>query len=62
MCTKYIIADVQEMARARECDCPLNNMWNSAVIDFGCVGFRLLLIKFKFSRVKVSLEVEYGPQ
>ena len=30
----------------------LNDVWYSAVIDFGCVSSRILWIKFKFSRVK----------
>ena len=30
----------------------LNDVWHSAAIDFGCVGSRILLIKFKFSRLK----------
>ena len=39
----------------------LNNVWHSAVIDFGCVNFRILWIKFKFSWVKVCVVVGYGP-
>ena len=39
----------------------LNNVWHSAVVDLGCVSSRILLIKFKFSKVKVCLVVEYGP-
>ena len=38
----------------------LNDVWHSAVIDFGCVSCRILWIKFKFSRVKVCAVVEYG--
>ena len=46
-----IIVGVQEMERAREgVAVLLNDVWHSAVIDFGCIGSR---IKFKFSRVKV---------
>ena len=40
---------------------PLNDMWHSAVIDFGCVSSRILWIKFKFSRVKVCVVVGYCP-
>ena len=29
--------------------------------DFGCVSSRILWIKFKFSRVKVCVEVGYDP-
>ena len=36
-------------------------MYSSAVIDFGCVSSRILWIKLKFSRVKVCVVVEYGP-
>ena len=39
----------------------LNNVWHSAVIDFGCVRSRIPWIKFKFSMVKVCVVVEYGP-
>ena len=47
------IASFQEMERAREgVAILLNNVWDSAVIDFGCVSSRILWIKFKFSRVK----------
>ena len=49
-----IIADVQEMERAREgVEVLLNDVWHNAVRDFGCVSSRILWIKFKFSRVKV---------
>ena len=33
----------------------LNDVWQSVVIDFGCVSSRILWIKFKFSRVKVCV-------
>ena len=35
-------------------------MKDSAVIDFGCVSSRIFWIKFRFSRVKICLVVEYG--
>ena len=38
----------------------LNDVWHSAVIDFGCVISRILWIKFKFSWVKVCVVVGYG--
>ena len=57
-----IIADVQEMERAREgVAILLNDVWHSAVVDFGFVDSRILWIKFKFSRVKVCVVVGYGP-
>ena len=50
------------MERAREgVAILLNDAWHSAVIDFGCVSSRILWIKFKFSRVKVCVVLEYGP-
>ena len=53
-----IIAGVQEMERDREgVAILLNDVWCSAVIDYGCVSSRILWIKFKFSRVKVYLVV-----
>ena len=39
----------------------LNDVWHSAVVDFGCVNSRILWIKFEFSRVKVCVIVGYGP-
>ena len=42
------------MERAREgVAVLLNDVWNIAVVDFGCVSARILCIKFKLSRVKV---------
>ena len=56
-----IIADVQDMERAREgVAILLNDVLHNAVIDFGCVSSRILWIKFKFSRVKVCVVVAYG--
>ena len=50
------------MERAREAVAILlNDVWHSAVVDFGCVSSRILQIKFKFSRVKVCVVVWYGP-
>ena len=52
-----IIAGVQEMKRAREeAGILLNDVWQRAVIDFGCVSSRVFCIKFKFSRVKVCVK------
>ena len=39
----------------------LNDEWDSAVIDFGCVSSRILWIKFRFSKVNVCVVVGYGP-
>ena len=39
----------------------LNDVWHSAVADFGCVSSRILWIKLKFSRVKVCVVVGYDP-
>ena len=50
------------MERAREgMAILLNDVWHSAVIDFGCVSSRIPRIKFKISGVKVCLVVRYGP-
>ena len=57
-----IIAGVQEMERAREVlAILLNDVWHSAVVEFGCVSSRILWIKFTFSRVKVYVVVGHGP-
>ena len=48
------------MERAREgMAILLNDLWHSAVIDFGCVSSRIFWIKFKFSRIKVCMVVGY---
>ena len=39
----------------------LNDVWHSAVVKSGYVSSRILLIKFKFSRVIVCVMVGYGP-
>ena len=58
----FTFAGVQEMERAREgVTILLNDIWHSAVIDFGCVISRILWIKFKFLRVKVCVVMQYGP-
>ena len=50
------------MERAKEgAGVLLNDVWHSVVIDFGCVSSRIMLIKFKFSRVKVCVVAGYGP-
>ena len=38
----------------------MNDVWHSAVIDFGCVSSRILWIKFNFSSVKVCVVVGWG--
>ena len=38
----------------------LNDVWHSAVIYFELVSSRIILIKFKFSRVKVGEVVGYS--
>ena len=43
-----IIGNVQEMERAREgVTILLNDLWHSAVVEFGCVSSRILWIKFQ---------------
>ena len=57
-----IIAGVRKMERAREgMAIILNDVWHSAVVDFGCVISRILWIKSKFYRVKVCVVVGYAP-
>ena len=57
-----INAGVQEMESARAgVTILLNDVWYNAVIDFGIVSSRIMLIKFKFSRVKVCVVAGYGP-
>ena len=56
-----IFDSVKEMERAREgVAVLLNDIWHSAVVKSGCVIFRILWIKYKFSRVKVCVVVGYG--
>ena len=52
-----IFAGVQEMERDRE---RVAVLLNSAVVKYGCVGSRILWIKFKL-RVIVCVVVGYGP-
>ena len=57
-----IIVGVQEMEKTTEgVGIWLKNVWHNTVTDFGCVSYRVLWIKFRFSRVKVSMVEEYGP-
>ena len=57
-----IFAGFHEMERAREAvDLLLNYVWHSRVVNCGSVSFRILLIKFKFSRFKICVAVGYGP-
>ena len=37
----------------------LSDVCHNAVIDFGCVSFKILWIKFKFCKVKVCVVVRY---
>ena len=56
------IAGVQEIEGAREgVAILLNDVWHRSGTDFGCVSFRTLWAKFKFSRVKVFMVVVNGP-
>ena len=58
----YIIAGFQDVERTGEgVSVLLNDVWHSAVIDFGSVISQILWIKFKYSRVKARVVVEYGP-
>ena len=39
----------------------MKDEWHNAVIDFRCIIFRTIWIKFKFSRLKMCVGVVYGP-
>ena len=39
----------------------LEKGWHREEIDFGCISSRILLIKFKLSRIKVCVVVGYSP-
>ena len=55
---KGIFADIQEVQRVREGVAVwMNDVWHSAVTDFGCVSSKTLRVKFKFSRFKVCVGV-----
>ena len=57
-----IFACVQEKERAREgAAALLNDVWHSAVVKSEFISYRILWIKFKFTRVKVCVVVGYGP-
>ena len=56
-----IIVGVQKMERAREgVAILLDDVLHSAVTELGCVSYRIVWIKFKFSRVKVCVVVGYS--
>ena len=38
----------------------MKEIWQSAVLDVGCVSSRILWIKFRFSRVKVCVVLRYA--
>ena len=57
-----MFAGFQEMERAREgLAILLNDVWYSAVLKSGFVYYRILWIKFKFSRVKICVVVRFDP-
>ena len=57
-----IFARVQEIQRARErVAVLLNDVWHNAMVKYGCVNPIILWIKFKFSRVKDCVLLEYSP-
>ena len=57
-----VIASVHEIEKARKgVAVLLNDVWQSAVINFECVSSRILLVKFKFSRVKLCVVAGYVP-
>ena len=57
-----ITASDQELEIVREgAAILLNDVWHSAMIDFRCVSYRILWLKFKISRVKICVVVGCGP-
>ena len=56
-----ISAGVQEIERVKDSVVVLmNDVRHNAVIDFGCLSYRILWVEFKFSRVKVCVVAVYG--
>jgi exonuclease III len=59
---KCVYAGVNENVRAREgVAILLSDVWHRSMVGFECVSSRILMIKFKFERVKVCVVVTYGP-
>ena len=59
---KCVRAGVEENERGREGVAILmSDLWYKAMVDFVCVSPRILMVKFKFEKVKVCVVVTYGP-
>ena len=59
---KCVRAGVEENERGREGVAILmSDLWYEAMVDFDCVSPRILMVKFKFEKVKVCVVVTYGP-
>src|SRR5678815_1041459 len=59
---KCVCAGVERNERGREGVAILmSDLWYRAMEDFVCVSPRILMVKFKFEKVKVCVVVTYGP-
>ena len=59
---KCVYAGVEKNERAREGVAVLmSELWHKSLVNFVCVSSRILMVKFKFARVKVCVVVAYGP-
>jgi hypothetical protein len=59
---KCVYAGVEKNERAREGVAILmSDLWFRSMVKFECVSPRILLVKFKFKKVKVCVVVSYGP-
>src|SRR5678816_3426857 len=57
---KCVRAGVEENERGREGVAILmSDLWYKAMVDFVCVSPRILMVKFKFEKVKVCVVVTY---
>ena len=53
---------VHQIDRAKEGIAVLmNGVWHSALINFGCVSYRILCVKFNFSGLKCMWQCCMGP-
>src|SRR5678816_3429211 len=57
-----VCAGVERNERGREgVTILMSDLWYRAMVDFVCVSTRILMVKFKFEKVKVCVVVMYGP-
>src|SRR5678816_1549157 len=59
---KCVCAGVEKNEKGREGVAILmSDLWYRAILDFVFVSTRILMVKFKFEKVKVCVVVTYGP-